>query len=99
MSDQERQQCGDELPSFARGMSSPLGKFTCEVKTHLDEATFTTWLRLCAAREVTSSELLRDLIYLVAHGRTPAELAAQDRRELLGGRGTTEARERLGVPL
>lgn len=85
-----------DTPSFARGMSSPLGKFTCEVKTHLDDATFEVWLRLCAEREVTSSELLRDLIYLVAHGRTPAELAAQDRRALLGAAGTTEALRRIG---
>ena len=83
-------------PAFARGMGSPLGKFTSEIKTHLDEVTFDHWLRMCASREVTSSELLRDLIYLVVHSKTPAELASQDRRDLLDVEGPNGARSRLG---
>ena len=86
----------EKVNLLARGMASPLGKFTSEVKTHLDESTFNEWLRLCAAREVTSSELLRDLIYLVVHRRTPAELAAEDRRELLQATGTNDALSRIG---
>lgn len=76
---------------YARGMGSPLGKFTNEVKTHLDEATFNEWLRLCSSKEVTSSELLRDVIYLICHGKTPAELAADDRRSLLNSLGPNGA--------
>lgn len=87
----------DGQPAFARGMGSPLGKFTSEIKTHLDETTFDAWLRLCATREVTSSELLRDLIYLVVHSATPAELASQDRRALLAALGPNESRIRDGA--
>lgn len=86
-----------EALAFARGMSSPLGKFTSEVKTHLDEQTYDDWLRLCNSKEVTSSEMLRDLIYLVVHRKTPAELAAEDRRGLLSVEGPNGARARIGV--
>lgn len=80
----------------ARGMSSPLGKFTDELKTHVDEHTYNAWLRLCNEKNTTGSELLRDLVYLVCHGFTPAELAAKDRRALLAGEGTAGARDRIG---
>jgi hypothetical protein len=81
-------------PSFARGMAGPFGKFTGgDVKTDLDQVTYDAWLRLCASKSVTSAELLRDLIYLVIHGRTPAEIAADDRRQLLTHQG------RIGGPI
>lgn len=79
-------------PSFARGMGSPLGPFTEEVKTHLDESTVEAWRKMCHARDVTSSELLRDVIYLLTHGRTPAEMSADDRRDLLARTGLNQAR-------
>lgn len=75
----------------ARGMAGPYGKFTEEVKTSLDEHTLSQWLKLCAEREITSSELLRDLVYLVVHRSTPAELTSQDRRRLLNGEGRNGA--------
>ncbi len=81
---------------FASGLSSPLGKYTEPVKTWLDDATYNEWLRLCAARDRKSSELLRDLVYLVVHNQTPAELAAKDTRSLLQGEGPNAARERMG---
>jgi hypothetical protein len=87
----------EEIAQFARGMGSPLGKFTNEVKTHLDETTHTEWLRLCSRKDVTSSELMRDVIYLLVHNRTPAEFSADDRRALLQGEGRIGALERMGV--
>ncbi|HEY8360622.1 MAG TPA: hypothetical protein VIL30_24465 [Ramlibacter sp.] len=80
----------------ARGMAGPFGKFTEEVKTHLDERTHYLWLQLAASKGVTSAELQRDLIYLVLHQRTPAEMAADDRRALLRGEGRNDALERVG---
>lgn len=76
---------------FARGMGCPLGKFTEELKTHVDEQTHAKWLRLCASRDVTSSELLRDVVFLLVHGQTPAELTAQDRRALIAATGLIQA--------
>lgn len=87
----------DDGPQFARGMAGPFGKYDSpDVKTHLDERTHTEWLRLCASKDVTSSELLRDVIYLLVHGRTPAEFQADDRRDLLNLKGPNAALDRLG---
>lgn len=82
--------------SFARGMGSPLGLFTEPVKTYVDDATFRAWLRLCHEKHTTSSDLLRDVLYLLVHGKTPAELSADDRRALLRGEGPTAVLDRLG---
>lgn len=85
-------------PMQARGMGCPLGLFTKEVKTHIDEdVTFRKWMELCHARDKTSSELLRDLLYLVVHGKTPAELSAEDARALLGPEGRSGALRRIGT--
>lgn len=84
-------------PAFSRGMTGPYGKFTSEVKTLVDETTFNAWLRLCASKEVTSSEMLRDLVYIVVHSRTPAEIVAEDRRGMLTGEGRNDAILRLRV--
>jgi hypothetical protein len=87
----------DEDVSFARGMGCPLGLFTKEVKTHVDEdVTFKLWLELCHRKNTTSSELLRDVVYLLVHGKTPAELTAEDRRRLLGLEGRIGALSRIG---
>ena len=77
-------------------MGSPFGKFTEELKTLVDEPTLQAWLQLCHQKSVTSSELLRDYVYLLVHGKTPAELAADDRRALLTAEGRNEARSRIG---
>lgn len=88
----------DEVEALlARGMSGPYGKFTEEVKTSVDERTHVEWLRLCGSKDVTSSELLRDLVFLVVHGRTPAEIVSQGRRELFNGEGRNDAVNRLGA--
>ena len=77
----------------ARGLSGPLGKFNGgRLRTDVDDETFNAWLRLCAEKDVKSAELLRDLVYLVVHGKTPAEMTAEDRRELLQGKGPIAAR-------
>lgn len=86
----------DEDVSFARGMGSPLGLFTEPVKTYVDDATFRAWLRLCHEKHTTSSDLLRDVLYLLVHGKTPAELTADDRRSLLRGEGPTAVLDRIG---
>lgn len=72
---------------LARGMSGPHGKFDREIKFHVDELTFDKWLRVCASKDVTSSELGRDMVYLVAWGRTPAEIVGDDRRAMLNQTG------------
>jgi hypothetical protein len=76
----------------ARGMAGPLGLFTEPVKTFLDEPTHTAWLRLCNSKGKTSSELLRDVVYLLTHGRTPAEMSADDTRTLLTAQGLNQVR-------
>jgi hypothetical protein len=81
---------------FARGMGCPLGPFTREVKTHMDDTTFEAWLRLCHSKSATSSELLRDVVFLLVHGKTPAELTAEDRRSLLASEGRIGALDRIG---
>ena len=85
-----------DKPAFARGMAGPNGKYSEEVKVHLDEPTHAQWLQLCNANDVTSSELLRDLIYLVVHGKTPAEVAANNRRGLFSSIGTVAGLNRAG---
>lgn len=77
------QQDDNDDVRFARGMAGPYGKFDHEIKFHVDEPTFDLWLRLCASKDVTSSEMGRELVYLVTRGRTPAEIVGDDRRELL----------------
>jgi hypothetical protein len=86
-------------PAFAQGQVAPFGKFDGgEAKTDLDRVTYDAWLRLCASKNVTSAVLLRDLIYLVIHSRTPAEIAADDRREMLAGLGRNGGlKDRLGA--
>jgi hypothetical protein len=77
-----------EKPQLARtGMSSPLGAYTEPVKTWLDEPTRDAWLRLCNEKNTTSSELLRDVMYLLVHGRTPSEMSSEDTRALLSAKG------------
>jgi hypothetical protein len=87
-----------DIPQFARGVGGPFGKFDyAEVKTHLDEATHTGWLQLCNRKDVKSSELLRDIVYLLVHNKTPAEFIADDRRGLLNLEGPNGVRSRLGA--
>jgi hypothetical protein len=83
--------------AFARGMASPLGKFTEPLKTYVDESTLNAWLRMAASQNKVPGELLRDLVYLVVHGKTPAELAAHDTRALLAGKGLDEVRRVMGA--
>ncbi|MGE4243681.1 hypothetical protein [Ramlibacter sp.] len=77
----------DPVGEFARGMGCPLGSFTKEVKTYIDETTFDLWLKRCHKANCTSSELLRDCLYILEHGKTPSELSADDRRALLQSEG------------
>jgi hypothetical protein len=84
------------IANNARGMSGPFGKFDCEIKTHVDEKTHALWLRLCNAKCVTSGELLRDVLYLLVHDKTPAELVGDDRRGMLRGEGPSDALARVG---
>lgn len=87
----------EDEAAFARtGMGCPLGLFTVPVKAWIDPVTHAAWLRLCHSKEVTSSELLRDVIYLLVHGKTPAELVADDRRALLKQEGPNSVLHRLG---
>lgn len=88
-------------PMYARGMSGPLGKFSAEVKTLLDPPTFELWQGLCSEAGITSSELLREFLYLLLHGKTPGEMSAEDRRAVLtlGGRKDALLRLRNGSPL
>lgn len=81
---------------FARGMGCPLGQFTEPVKTLVDPTTFERWLRLCHEKQCTSSELLRDMVYLLVHSKTPAEISAEDRRAMLRGEGPNAVLNRAG---
>lgn len=80
---------------LARGMSSPLGQFTQPVKTLVDPITEDAWLRLCHSKEKTSSELLRDVVYLLVHGKTPSEMSSDDTRALLARIGPIQ--DRIGA--
>jgi hypothetical protein len=84
-------------PSFARGEPAPLGAYTEPVKTFLDAPTHALWLRLCNEKDRVSSQLLREIIYLLVHGKTPAEMSADDTRELLANTGPFAGLSRLEV--
>lgn len=92
----ERTPNDEDDVSYARGMGCVLGMYSEPIKCWIDESTHTQWLRLCNAKNTTSSELLRDMVYLLVHGKTPAELTAEDRRELFGSGGPTAVLERIG---
>jgi hypothetical protein len=78
---------GAASPRFARGMSGPFGSYTEPVKTLVDEQTHAHWLRLCNSMDKHSSDVLRDVVYLLVHGKTPEELRAQSTRSLLASKG------------
>lgn len=82
-------------PQESRGMSGPFGKFTEPVKTHLDEHTVNLLLRLAAAADKVPGEWIRDVLYIVIHGDTPAELAAKGMKALLRGEGPDAVRNRV----
>jgi hypothetical protein len=88
----ENTEAEQDGPQFSRGMSGPFGPFTEPVKTLVDERTFEMWLRYCHQKGTTSSEYLRDIVYLLVHGTTPAEMVSHDRRADLQTKGLTEVR-------
>ena len=67
----------DGVPMFARGIGGPLGKLDCDAKTKIDEITHGLWLRVCASRGVLPAEMLRDCIYLLAHGKTYRQMVME----------------------
>lgn len=74
---------------------SVFGKFTEPLKTHLDQRTHHKWLEMCAAEHKLPGVFLRDLIYLVVHGKTPGEFAAERTRARLTGEGLNAALGRI----
>lgn len=84
--------------AFSRtGEEGPLGKYDSpHIKTMVDEKTYGAWLRLCASKDRTSSALLRDVIYLLVHGETPAEMSAKNVRGLMGHQGPKSVLDRVG---
>lgn len=74
--------------AFSRtGTTGPFGPYTEVAKTLLDDVTNDKWLRLCNRAEKTGGELLREVVYLIVHGKTPAEFSSQATREVLAGKG------------
>ena len=65
------------------GIPGPLGKLDEALRTHVDESTAAAFRRRADALEQTTSELLRDLIYIFVHGETMIEIVAKHRRSLL----------------
>lgn len=63
----------------ARRMACDLGKATQELKTKVDEQTEYQWLRLCAEKNTTTAELLRDFVFLAVHGKTHSVMVAEQR--------------------
>lgn len=89
----------DESVAFSLGEPTPFGKYVVPVKTLVDEETFEAWIQLCARRKLPSAVLLRELVFLVVHGRTPAEIAAQDTRQLLSEAGLNQVRGNGGAQM
>ena len=83
---------------FATGLTGPYGKYLHEVKTLLDEHTYNEWLRYCASKDIKSSELMRDILYMFLHQHTPSEIVAKDRRAIVDERGLNAAITRLKDP-
>ncbi|APW38474.1 hypothetical protein RD110_15745 [Rhodoferax koreense] len=81
--------------AFARGgITSPFGKLTQPLKTHVDENTETEFMRRATAIDQVPGERLRDLVYLDVHGMTYLEMVAKHRRDLLDQQGTHSGRDR-----
>lgn len=77
--------------SFARGVTGPFGKFTEELKTHVDEHTLLLFLRWCAECDVKPGERLRDLVYLAVHGDDVHGIAAKTTRQQFENKGLNAA--------
>lgn len=97
--DQHSQEDFAGAPMESRDLVGPFGKFTEPAKTHLDEHTHTLLLRAAAQAGKLPGVWMRDVLYLVLHGDTPAELVAKadkDMRTLLRGEGPDAVRKRAG---
>lgn len=86
------------------GITSPLGKFDEELKTHVDDTTANAFRKRANAfrkraseLEQTPSELLRDLIYLQVHGEILVEMCAKHRRALLQQQGPIQGQTRTSL--
>lgn len=67
----------DDEAAFARPIIGALGKLTEEVKTKVDEHTLKLFQRHCEMSGTTQAGLVRDFIYLAAHGKTYRAMAAE----------------------
>lgn len=86
------------VSAFARGgITSPLGKFDEELKTHVDDTTANAFRKRASELEQTPSELLRDLIYLQVHGEILVEMCAKHRRALLQQQGPIQGQARTSL--
>jgi hypothetical protein len=72
----------DDLQLSRPSVAGPFGKQEAECKTHVDEATLDLFQRKALAAGLDRSKLLRNLVYLVAHGKSYDVLVAEaaDRR-------------------
>lgn len=67
----------DDAPMFARGISGPLGKLDCILKTKVDEVTNGLWLPYCSARNSDTAGVLRDCVYGLMHGKTYGQMVVE----------------------
>ena len=68
----------EKVSLFSRGECGPYGKYTVEVKTHLDEPTHYLWLQHCAKKNVNAGQFMREILYKILRGKTPSQIVAED---------------------
>jgi hypothetical protein len=81
----------DDSPSFARGISSSIGKCVDDIKVWLPVDIAAELKQLAASDGATASEFLRDMVMLKLRGRTWGELQAESRRAAILGTGSVTA--------
>lgn len=76
-----------DQPAFSRRGITGDGKLDVTLKTQVSEGTATLFQAMAVEAGCSTSELLRDLVYLKVHQRLHSEIAAAKIRKVLGEPG------------
>lgn len=86
----------DDVVFSRSAITSPWGKLTEDVKTHVDENTANLFMRKAARCDMLPGVLLREILYAYVHGHTYSELVAQHRRQQIEAEGPIGGLNRIG---
>lgn len=67
----------DDSPMFARGIAGPLGKLDFPLRTKVDDATASLFLRHCRQLALDVSMVLRDCVYALVYGKTYRQMVVE----------------------